>query len=301
MINRLIIRIKVLQLLYNYYKVDGLSKGRILEILDEAIKASYRLYITLCGLPLELAFACEARLAVEEEKFVRDENTISLLRNLLNNPLLEYIRSDESFMQRYYEGMYAGRNLDTFHHTVLNYIIQDEHSLCRTTDWNDFESVRLAWRHLYGKYYMTPRFEDVLQELSSYLNDDILVIFSFVKKVYNQITPELEYNSMVRPMYRNPMDAEFGKTLLLDAIEKGNEYRDIISQYLRNWDRDRVSEIDFIIMQLALTEYRCYPRTIPPVIINEYLDFAHYYSTPKSNVYINGILNELFADHLKKD
>ena len=300
MINRLLIRIKVLQVLYAYYLRSNLTKETALDLLEEELEASYRLYLTLCGLPIALRAVADERRLRETEKFVSSEDALRVLNGILSNPVFDkYAEEGTAFSKGYAEGVYVSADLKAYHESVLDALMADPET--KALDWSNPEAVKTWWRAKYGIYYLQNlAFEERLQDLTPYLNDDIPVVFTFVTKLVNAMDGTKGMDEVVKPRYSDDEVQTFSRQLLSSAIENGAGYRDLIAEHFKNWDKNRVSEIDYLIMQMAIAEAVQFPLTPTTVIINEYLNLSHYYSAPNSYVYINGILHEILTK-LKED
>lgn len=298
MINRQLIRIKVLQVLYNYYRVEGMTTDHALQILERALGASYQLYLYLCGLPVQLADLAEDALEAEESKFNKKAEVIDVLRHLRENPYEQYIRGDEKFWEQYMEvaPVFARHELDAFLRSALQRMVAsiiDEGSV----NWDNIDSIRSMWREqIEEEILKSEDFMDMLSVADFYLNDDITIVYSFVIKALNARTEGTTYGAIVKPQYSDPEVPEFARTLLLKAIEHKDEYRERISTYFKNWDPERVSEMDYLILQLAMTEAIQFPTIATRVTINECLNLSHDYSGPKHYQFTNGILHSLFTD-----
>ncbi len=300
MINRLLIRIKVLQILYNYYQVKGMGVPGAIGLLRYALDQSYQLYIYLTGLPYDLKEAAELRILKEEEKFTKDEQIIQLLKHIIDNPITRIIGSDDNYLVDREGAKVNSHGVLTFVNTLLNKLVgQREEWL--SIDWESLPEVRKAWRKFYGEEILQNElFAELLEDSNTFRNDDIGIVFTFVTKAYNSLSDDKPYSEHLKPQYASEDDEDFGPILLEQAIVHGDEYRELISKYFKNWDKERVSEIDFIIMQLAVTEAIHFPQIATKVTINEYLNMAHYYSSEISHTFINGILHELFTELKKK-
>jgi N utilization substance protein B len=101
-------------------------------------------------------------------------------------------------------------------------------------------------------------------------------------------------------MFKDQEDRLYGVQLLRESILHGTEYRERISRHAKNWESERVANIDMIIMQQAIAEVMAFPSIPLSVTMNEYIDMAKYYSTPKSGLFINGILDSVI-DELKNE
>jgi Transcription termination factor len=98
------------------------------------------------------------------------------------------------------------------------------------------------------------------------------------------------------PMFKDQDDQEFAIKLFRQSLLKGSEYRERIQKHMKNWESERIANMDQIIMQVALAEIMNFPTIPINVSLNEYIDTAKYYSTPKSGNFINGILDSVVTE-----
>ena len=98
MINRSLIRVKVLQVLYNFYHTKSMSISTAQETLEAAMESDYRVYLYLCGLPLDFSDLARKLIGIEEGKFSPDPDRLALLRALENNPVVEYLEGDHCLL-----------------------------------------------------------------------------------------------------------------------------------------------------------------------------------------------------------
>ena len=94
-------------------------------------------------------------------------------------------------------------------------------------------------------------------------------------------------------LYKNPEDKDFARDLFRKTIANRDEYLEYIKSNTKNWDLDRIAFMDILIMQMSITEFLGFPSIPTKVTMNEYLDISKEYSTSKSNVFINGILDKI--------
>ena len=102
------------------------------------------------------------------------------------------------------------------------------------------------------------------------------------------------------PMFKDDDDAEFAKELFRNTLLHGDEYRNYIENFIRNWEIERVAFMDIVIMMVAMSEFYKFPSIPTRVTLNEYIELAKSYSTAKSGQFVNGVLNAI-ADNLKKE
>ena len=133
----------------------------------------------------------------------------------------------------------------------------------------------------------------VLEELSIYWNDDIEFVVGMIIKTISKFKPSTTDSKGLMPLFKDEEDRDFTKNLFRKAVLNAEEHREIIKKHLRNWDLDRVAFIDVLIMELALCEFLYFPSIPTKVSLNEYIDLARYYSTSKSQTFINGIMDKI--------
>lgn len=296
MINRLLIRIKVLQVLYNYYRVEGMGIPGAIKLLGYALEQSYNLYLYLTGLPYDLKILAIERLSKEEEKFTINDKVISLLKHIINNPLTDIISQDKEYLEARDEAFTTTHDIDDFMKKVLQTLLDNSETYLNI-QWDSLADIKKAWRAFYGQEIVkSDTFNSFLEATDTFRNDDIDIVFTFATKVYNGINDDKPFSQQLRKPYTSEEDEAFGPTLLEQAIIHRSEYCDWISKYFKNWDKDRVSEMDYLIMLLAVCEAIHFPMTDTRVILNEYISLSHYYSSQISHTFINGILHELLQN-----
>jgi len=133
----------------------------------------------------------------------------------------------------------------------------------------------------------------MLEEQSIYWNDDIEFVVGMIIKTIKKIKISTPDFKSLMPLFKDEDDKEFAKQLFRKATLKTDEHREIIKNHLRNWDLDRVAFIDVLIMEMALCEFLYFPSIPTKVSLNEYIDLARFYSTSKSQTFINGILDKI--------
>ena len=138
--------------------------------------------------------------------------------------------------------------------------------------------------------------EDALEDISIYWNDDIEIIETFVIKTIKYSTAADGPDRPLLPMFKDAEDRDYAIRLLHLTMLRGQEYLARIDRHLKNWESDRVASMDRLIMQMAVAELINFPTIPVNVTLNEYIDAAKYYSTPKSSTFINGILDAVVQD-----
>jgi N utilization substance protein B len=164
-----------------------------------------------------------------------------------------------------------------------------------------YEVDQEFWRSVFRNLICgNEKIEETLENISIYWNDDVEIIETFVLKTIKRFKEVKGGQQELLPMYKDDEDAAFVVQLFRKTIQHEEEYRERIDRHTKNWESERVANMDMVIMQVALAEIMNYPKIPTKVTLNEYIDAAKYYSTPKSGVFINGVLDAIIKE-LKKE
>jgi N utilization substance protein B len=136
---------------------------------------------------------------------------------------------------------------------------------------------------------------DWLEEIGIFWNDDLDLASSMALKTLKTVK-ESDNDIELMPLWKAEDDEEeYTKQLFRRTLALGSESEKMISENAPNWEADRIATMDMVILKMALAEAQTFESIPLKVTMNEYIELANYYSTPKSNVFINGLLETLFA------
>ena len=168
-----------------------------------------------------------------------------------------------------------------------------------TSEEKSYEDDREVWRKLYKQLITENQELDLLfEEKNLYWNDDKEIVDSFVLKTIKRFDPENKSEQELLPEYNSMEDKDFACELFRSSILNADQYQQYMSETSRNWDFSRLAYMDIVIMQVAIAELLTIPNIPVAVTINEYVELAKLYSSPKSGSYINGMLDSI-AHYLK--
>ncbi|CCY03409.1 nusB family protein [Prevotella sp. CAG:924] len=294
MINREIIRIKIVQLTYAYYQNGSNNIDTAEKELLFSLSKTYDLYNYL--LDLIVAVTREERRRVDlltqqahregkdvpSQKFIFNRFATQLEENKMLNEFLEdkHITwdDDQEFVRKLCDQVEQSE------------IYQEYMSQPTST----YDEDRELWRRLYKQLIEdNTDIDALLEEKSLYWNDDKNVVDTFVLKTIKRFDPKNKNKQELLPEYADVEDKEFARKLFRATILNADTYQRYMSEYSRNWDFSRMAYMDIIIMQIAIAELLTFPAIPVSVTINEYVDLAKLYSTPRSGGYINGMLDNL--------
>lgn len=298
MINRELIRIKTVQLTYAYYQNGSKNIESAEKELLFSLSKAYDLYAYLLALivaitresrrHLEVAQARAQREGTEmpSQKFAYNRFALQLEENKTLNELMETQKKSWNDEPEFLKRLYL--------QITESQIYKDY--MADTQD--DYAADRELWRKLYRTLIQNNEDIDaLLEEQSIYWNDDKEVVDTFVLKTIKRFDEKKKSTQELLPEYDSEEDKEYARKLFRSAILNADEYQRYMSDMSRNWDLSRLAYMDIIIMQVAIAEMLTFPSIPVNVTINEFVEIAKAYSTPRSSGYINGMLDAI-ARHL---
>ena len=294
MINRDLIRRKIVQLTYAYYQNGNHNMDNAEKELLFSLSKAYDLYNYMLQLivavskearkryDMEVARAQREGTEAPSQKFAFNRFAVQLEEN---KQLGEWIDAKNSSWD---EDVEFVRKLYT------NIAASEVYQEYMEAEADGYEEDREAWRKLYKQFVMNnDDLDAMLEEKSLYWNDDKEVVDTFVLKTIKRFDPANKTNQELLPEYKDAEDRDFARKLFRATILNCDQYQRYMSDASRNWDFSRLAYMDVVIMQIAIAELVTFPNIPATVTINEYVDLAKVYSTPRSGGYVNGMLDNI--------
>jgi transcription antitermination protein NusB len=301
MISRRLIRIKLVQVLYAYFTNPGSTLEKSDRELQKSIKKAYDLYHYFILLIINIADYASERIEIAKNKKLPTYEDLHPNTRFIDNKVIFQLRNNKEFETYVNSNKLSWVNHPELIKKLYQKISESDSFMqymkSNVIDYNadkqiivDILSKELEnWEFLY----------QVLEEQCIYWNDDIEFVLSMIIKTIQKFK-ESDNCSSLMELYKNEDDCTFGKLLLQKTILKNEEYRQIIDKYTKNWELERIALMDVLIMIIALTEIMEFPSIPVKVTLNEYIDIARFYSTHKSNEFVNGILDKIVNDFRKE-
>lgn len=298
MINRVLIRIRVVQVMFACSQNEAIDLKKAEAELLFSLQKSYDLYFYFLSLMIELTDAYAQKVDARKSKLLPSEEDINPNVKLLDNKFISQLRQnvtldkymqDRPFRWFEYEAFVRGLLEDILNSDIYKAYLEDASS--------DYEDDREFWRKAF-KQIISNREElySLLEDESLYWNDDIEIVESFVLKTIKRFDENNGVNQELLPMFKDETDREFAVKLLRESLLNEKEYKALIDKYTNNWESERIAQMDMVIMQIALAEIMSFPSIPISVTLNEYIDIAKSYSTAKSASFINGILDAIVKE-----
>ena len=298
MINRELIRIKAVQLTYAYFQNGNHNIDNAEKELVFSLSKSYHLYNYLLQLIVEVTKMARKHLEVAAARAEREGQPAPSIKFIDNKFALQL--EINKMLQEFYDGQKHiwEDNIEYVKKLYLLIEASDVYKDYMNDSESSYEADREVWRKIYRQFIQdNDDLAAVLEEISLYWNDDKDVVDTFVLKTIKRFDEKSNANFELLPEYRDEEDREFARKLFRASILNTEQYQRYMTEASINWDFSRLAYMDVIIMQLAITEMLNFPNIPVNVTINEYVDLAKLYSTPRSGGYINGMLDTI-ARHL---
>ena len=302
MLTRRHIRLKIMQIIYALKISDFEYTKETEKKLLESIDSSYNLYLILISLLIEILNRAQAKYLISQKKLLSDQNNIYDNKKFIKNQLLNLLKSDHLFNQEINKRNSNLWDLD------FKYIDLIYEKLIKSELFSDYiKSDEISFkndRDFVAKFYKNiiatnDKLYSFLEDRNINWVDDFPLINTIILKLINKSKETNSKTYFLPKLYKDNQDKIFAKDLLKKTLKNYNDYNNEISKKTKNWDADRIARLDYVMLNMALCELIEF-KTIPiKVTLNEYIEISKEYSTPKSNVFINGILDSIAKDFIK--
>lgn len=302
MINRVLIRIKIIQILYSFYKSEGKSLKSAEEELFFSINKTYQLYFHLLLLSVEITRYASERIEARQNKHRPTPEDLNPNTRFVDNAFINQLSRNKYFNDYLKANKISWVNdSDVIKELYEEIVATDFFNEYMNAAASDYNTDKNLWKKIYSKVILlNEELDNSLEEQSIYWVDDIDLVISFILKTIKRFEPEAGSLQELLPMFKDEEDAGFARNLLTYSIINASAYRGMIEASTKNWEIDRVAFMDTLIMEVALAELMNFPTIPVKVTLNEYIEIAKKYSTEKSGTFINGILDSI-VNQLKKE
>ena len=308
MLNRRQLRLKVMEVIYAYDKSTEKDIDFQLKYFLKSNKNFYRLYITVLSIFKSLHQYSINVNSQNSKKFLKDKSELFYLK-FSQNLFLKKISSDKFLLNQ----------IDILDIDIFNKHPEYLISLWKKIELSELFSVYLKKEKfsfkddkslVFNLFKKIIALDDKLYEFYedteiSWIND-LPLVNSLVLTTFKKIEKLSRKSTVSTKIYKNDEDAEFGVKLIKEVISNKDLLGFEIDKFTENWDNERIAQIDLILLQMCLAEFLFFDSIPVKVSINEYLELAKEYSSPKSNIFINGVLDTIskqliIEDRIKKN
>lgn len=266
-----------------------------------SLSKAYDLYNYLLLLMVEVTKQANKRLNAAKNKLVPTKEELFPNTKFVENRFIAQLEVNKQLLEFSNNQKKTWENEADFVKTLCDKILEsDIYKEYMASETSSYEEDRELWRKLYKNIiFNNIELDQVLEDQSLYWNDDKEIVDTFVLKTIKRFDEKNGAKQELLPEFKDEEDQDFARRLFRRTILNADYYRHLISENTKNWDLDRVAFMDVVIMQIALAEILSFPNIPVSVSLNEYVEIAKLYSTPKSGGFINGTLDGI-VNSLKK-
>ena len=304
MLNRRHIRIKVMQTIYafNGNQNDDLIKNE--KFLLNSLDSMYDLYLLILSLLIEVQKKAEDHLDKTQNKFLATYEDKNPNRKFINNQVLILIK-DNDFLKNELEK----RKLN-YWYLDFEYVDIIFRAILDSSTYKDYMKTKTS-NFIEDKNFMIDIFSEIIapnDKLYEYFEDkkltwidDLPIVNTSILKLLKKLKPNVSASYFTPKLYKDIEDRDFAIDLFKKTLLNSEKFNEEIALKTTNWDTDRIASLDAVLLQMALCEFQRFPSIPVKVTINEYLEIAKEYSTPKSSIFINGILDKIVKEYTEQE
>ena len=302
MLNRRHIRIKILHILYGFYQDSDADVVATRKALTHSVGKMQELYVLLLMMIGAMqGFAIDRIEAGRKKQLPTPEDLHPNTKFVTNKPLRALANSKKLQKAASDLGIGWGDDQEMLRKMFRSLLEHEEYIEFMASEERGFKHDREYLIRIFRKHMITSEvFQERLEEQSIFWNDDLDLAASMAIKTIKTIR-ETDDDITLLPLWReDDDDKQFLETLFVESLAQAEVNEILVTEAAKNWELERIALMDRILMKMALAEAKSFSSIPLKVTLNEYIELSKYYSTPKSNGFINGVLDQLFTQ-LKKD
>jgi len=299
MLNRRHIRTKVMQVIYALKRSEDVNLASEEKFLNSSMDSMYSLYLLMISLLIKVHDKAKDQQEKSQQKHLLTSEDLNPNMKFIKNALLVQMSDSQSLKNAFERYKIQNWELDNEYVEVIF------RSILESDIYASYMDSKFSFNN--DKQCVVDLFKEVIapnEKLYDYLEDrnltwldDLPVVNTALVKLLNKAKENSSDDYFMPQLFKDDEDKEFGIELLRNTVLNIESYTQEISLKTQNWDKDRIADIDFVLLQMAICEFHNFPSIPTKVSINEYIEIAKEYSTPKSNVFINGVLDKIVKEH----
>jgi N utilization substance protein B len=299
MLNRRHLRIKALQNIFAWHMTDKRDLASSKKALMQSIDNVYEMYIWMLSLLIEITEYTSVDALERGNKYLPTEEDLNPNQKLFNNKFAVTLKNNPDFISAVNKYKINWMSDPEFIKGIFNTLkATEEYKAYLLDETDDLEDSKTIIKFIFRKIILKSQniiqvFEDKFINWSV----DKEVMQGMVAKTIKNFTSLDPFANKLTPISQDwDEDKKFVEDLFAFTLRNNNDYQALIAERTKNWESERIALMDTILMKMAICELMNFPSIPVKVTINEYLDLSKDYSTPKSNSFINGILDKILGD-----
>ena len=286
-----------MQSLYSYFLNSSNEISISEKEMIKDIRSISELQVIIISFIIELHAYATNFLEENKTKYIPSEEDLNPNIKFLNNRIIIALKEDELLNKKVsrISSFWRKNDLDIIRKVFVEIYKSQQYSDYLNNEKDDLNQDKKFIQIMLNEYILDNEiFHFILQERSIFWTDDLLFISMFVKSQINNMT-ESNNNSLITDVFKNNDDKKFAVNLFRQTINNADEFEKLIESKVKNWELERISKMDLLLIKMALTEVISFTEMPIKVSFNEYIEISKYYSTQNSKVFINGVLDKIVS------
>ncbi len=298
MVSRHYLRIKTMQALYAYNANPKAAVRAYEDNLVKSVRGCYELFLWLFALLPEIAFYRMKKLDSLKEKYNPTDEDLNPNTKFVENKVIKQMEKNKTLTQLWPKHRILWEDDTDLIAKLFREIEQlPEYEVYMSTrEQNYAEDKRLVLAIIEKVFSNNDLLHWYLGEKNTHWIDDYDEAMTMFYQNVKEFKESKGDDCKIDTLFKSEEDEQFCRQLFRKTVEHASEYEQMIESKLQNWELERVINMDMLLMQMALCELLEFPSVPIKVTLNEYIEIAKWYSSDKSKVFINGILDRLIVD-----
>lgn len=309
MLNRRILRIKAFKIIYSHAVTGTLSQEQASTMLEASCEAVRDLYLLMLSVIPPLTLEARSRIEAARGKFNPTEDELHPNETFANNLIAPILQGDPDFQKILSRKKLSWERFDIFIRDLYDAVSSRRYFKNYLSDSvNTPEADARLFKTIFEREFVdNPSLEAILEELNILWTDDLAYSLTWCCRTLDDLAagepwrlPQLYQSDMVRlkrPDARMSSDRDFAHKLVREALAGYEKYFGRVIEMVPEWDKDRLFSSDMALIACAMAEIEKIPDIPARVSLNEYVEIAKFYCSPKSAGFINGILDKMVKDN----
>lgn len=298
MVSRRLIRIKTFQILYSQFSKNEVDFSESYRELQKSISKTQDLYFLLLRLVVDIKDYRIGRIEINKNKRLASSEDLDPKMNFVDNQLIKQFEENIQYERFRRANVFNWDNHPNVIEKIYKQLIETEQyntyqNLKNCTYKDDKRFISFIFEEVIAEY---TEIIDVLEELHIYWTEDFEFVVNNVLKTIRTLKVSEDEDKVLSTIYKNDDDKIFAYDLLKFTLQNHDTSIDLIEKHAKNWEIDRIMQVDVLLMEMALSELVNMPTIPVKVSLDEYIELSKYYSSAKSKVFINGVLDKIISE-----
>lgn len=300
MLTRRHIRVKVMQSIYAFKQSHNTDLKKEEKFLSYSMANMYNLYLTLMSLLVALQHKASEYLEVSSKKYLATEEEKNPNRKFIENRLLILLRDNPQLKDAIKKRKLTDWDIEDdyvkiiFNNLLTSDIYQKYMHSGNGSFKEDVDFVIDAFKEIIA---VEDKLYEFIEDSRLTWIDDLPLVNTMILKMFRKVKENAAPNWLMPNLFKDEDDEDFATQLFRKTVLNDEKLLEEIKGRTPNWDMERITEIDAILLKMSISEFKFFPSIPVKVTMNEYLEIAKEYSTPKSSIFINGILDKLVKEY----